>query len=277
MVQLTDITADSINAYIVARDDEGAAPKTVMLEIGTLRATLRKHRLWEPLLPDLELPTVNNEIGRALSSAERARLLEACAVSRSRSLLCAVGLDLSSGLRYSELRLLRWSQIDFDQRRLRVGKSKTPSGEGRPIALNDQAFSLLSQWAANFPDRRPEHFVFPAEKYGEAGPYATDVMRPIGSWKTAWETAKKRAGVKCRFHDLRHSACSRMLEAGVPFSLVAEIMGWAASTMVLMAKRYGHSSEEARSQAVKHLDGTAGVGWLQNSLQSDGKASDKIQ
>ena len=66
--------------------------------------------------------------------------------------------------------------------------------------------------------------------------YATDTRKPVGSWKKAWEAAKQRAGVTCRFHDLRHSGCTRMLEAGVPFSVVSDIMGWGASTVVRMAK-----------------------------------------
>jgi hypothetical protein len=88
--------------------------------------------------------------------------------------------------------------------------------------------------------------VFPNEKYGLAGNdrkpafYATDPSKPMGDWKEAWEGVRERAQVKCRFHDLRHTACTRMLEAGVPFSVIATIMGWSPSTTIRMAKRYGH-------------------------------------
>jgi hypothetical protein len=44
-----------------------------------------------------------------------------------------------------------------------------------------------------------------------------------------------------------------MLEAGVPFSVVSEIMGWSASTAVRMAKRYGHIGQSARRDAVDKL------------------------
>ncbi|HEX2715096.1 MAG TPA: hypothetical protein VHM88_23155, partial [Candidatus Acidoferrales bacterium] len=47
----------------------------------------------------------------------------------------------------------------------------------------------------------------------------------------------------------------RMLEAGVPFSVVATIMGWSASTTVRMAKRYGHIGQAAQRQAVAALSG----------------------
>lgn len=275
---LGDITADAINAYIAMRRDENAAPKTAVLEIGTLRAILRKHRLWGMLQPDVELPTIKNEIGKALDWEQESRLLAACAASRSRSLFPAVALDFNSGLRLSELRLLRWSQINFARRTLTVGASKTKYGEGREIPLNDRALAVLTAWAAKFPARQPEHFIFPAEKYGEGGPYATDPTRPIGSWKEAWEAAKKRVGVVCRFHDVRHSACTRLLEAGTPFSVVAAIMGWAPSTMVMMSRRYGHIGQTACAEAVKNLNGPgSGFSWVQNQIQSEGKGSGTIQ
>ena len=44
-----------------------------------------------------------------------------------------------------------------------------------------------------------------------------------------------------------------MLEAGVPFSVVATIMGWSASTTVRMSKRYGHIGQNAQRRAVDAL------------------------
>jgi hypothetical protein len=46
-----------------------------------------------------------------------------------------------------------------------------------------------------------------------------------------------------------------MLEAGVPFSVVATIMGWSASTTVRMSRRYGHIGQAAQRQAVNALRG----------------------
>lgn len=143
--------------------------------------------------------------------------------------------------------------------------------------------------AANFHKRAPEHYLFPAEKYGAAGndfkpcSYATDPSNPIGDWKEAWEAAKKRAGailksdpdnkepqpLVCRFHDLRHTGCTRMLERGVPFSVVATVMGWSPSTTVRMAKRYGHIGQAAIREAVKALEGVSfGEHGAQNWAQS---------
>jgi integrase len=96
--------------------------------------------------------------------------------------------------------------------------------------------------------------VFSAERIGRGGGYALDPLRPIGSWKTAWARAKRVAKVKVRFHDVRHTTCTRMLEGGVPLSVVATILGWSAATTAVMGKRYGHIGDAARRSAVAVLD-----------------------
>jgi integrase len=140
--------------------------------------------------------------------------------------------------------------------------------------------AALSFWATHFPERKPEHYVFAAERYGAAGDkfcakaYNIDPSKPIGSIKEAWEAARLRAAkilkgetaetdskekiapLACRFHDLRHTSVSRMLNAGIPIAKVAKIAGWSASTMVLMAKRYGHFSLNDLRGAVESISGT---------------------
>ncbi|MGB2886099.1 MAG: tyrosine-type recombinase/integrase [Candidatus Acidiferrales bacterium] len=259
---LCDIAADDIARYQASRLEQGAAPKTVNLEVGTLRAILRKNRLWASIQPDVRMLRVREDVGRAISRDEEAALLEACRASRSRSLYPAVLIALNTCMRYSELRLLRWGQVDLNSGTLTVGHSKTESGTGRLLPLNDRAVAILGFWASLFPLREPSHFVFRAERYGASGDgltlvYDSDPTRPIGRWKEAWESAKIRADVSCRFHDLRHTGCTRMLEAGVPFSVVATIMGWSPSTTVRMARRYGHIGQTAQRQAVNAL-GQAG-------------------
>ncbi|MEP6936336.1 MAG: tyrosine-type recombinase/integrase [Nitrospirota bacterium] len=257
---LTDIGAADISRYQQHRIKEKASPKTVNLEVGTLRAILRRHRLWANVQPDVRMLAVRDDIGKAMSTKDEKKLLDVCAESRSRSLLPAVMIALNTGMRYSELRLLRWLQVDLQKRTVRVGKSKTEAGTGRTIPLNDRANKLLQFWADRFPKRKPEHFVFPSERYGAGGDkfepcvYDTDPTSPINSWKEAWESAKENAGVAVRFHDLRHTCVTRMLEGGAPLSVVAAILGWSAATTVRMAKRYGHIGQVAQRQAVAILD-----------------------
>ena len=143
-------------------------------------------------------------------------------------------------------------------------------------------------WASHFPERQPEHYVFPKERYGAAGDkfepkaYQTDPTAPIGDVKEAWEAAKLSAAIilkgfpdlnaegepqaeaeqekikplACRFHDLRHTAVSRMLDAGVPIVKVAKIVGWSPATMVRMAARYGHCALEELRSAVDSISRT---------------------
>ena len=47
-----------------------------------------------------------------------------------------------------------------------------------------------------------------------------------------------------------------MLNAGAPIAKVAKIVGWSGSTMVLMAKRYGHFSLNELRDAVETINGS---------------------
>ncbi|MGH9397657.1 MAG: tyrosine-type recombinase/integrase [Terriglobia bacterium] len=255
-----DITPANISNYQAARQTAGAAAKTINLEIGTLRAIMRKNRLWANLQPDVKMLRVSDDVGQAITHEQETALLKECVNSRSRSLYPAVSISLATGMRYGETRLLTWRQIDFASRMVWVGKSKTKYGDGRQIPMNDRAFQVMSLWASNFPNRQGEHYVFPSEKYGASGDgftacfHSTDPTKPIGDWKEAWEAARKRAKVHCRWHDLRHTACTRMLEAGAPFSVVASLMGWSTSSAIRMAQRYGHIGQAAQREAVKALE-----------------------
>lgn len=257
---LIDITAADIADYQRARLKEGASPKTINLEIGTLRAILKRNRFWQNIQPDVKMMTVHETVGKALTTDEEEKLLEACRTRRSRCLLPIVTLALHTGMRRGEIQSLRWEQLDFLNRSLTVGASKTEVGRGRVIPLNDRAVGTLQVWATNFVRRQPEHFVFPSEHYGFAGndrrPHAKtiDPAKATRELKTGWASAKAAAGVQSRFHDLRHTACTRMLERGTPLSVVAAIMGWSAGTTAKMAKRYAHFGSDVQRAAVETLD-----------------------
>ncbi len=266
---LCHMEARDIAAYQKARLCEGASPKTINLEIGTLRAILRRFGQWAYLRADVKMLPTHEQPGYALTILEEEALLEACLNSRSRSLYTAVMLALATAMRYAEMRFLSWGQVDLAGAVVTVGRSKTAASTGRRIPLNSRILTVLKEWAALFPARQPEHFVFPSE-HGAAGAafvactYAIDPSRPITSWKTGWGAAKRRAGlegpqvgngqrVRIRFHDLRHTACTRMLEGGVSFHVVAAIMGWSATSMIRMSRRYGHIGNDAQRQAVEIL------------------------
>jgi integrase len=277
-----DLEARDIARYQQERMDEDASPKTINLEIGTLRAILKRSGHWARLQPQVTMLATRDDIGRAITLEEESALLQGCGKSRSRSLVPFVTLAIETGARYGVIRTLQWSSVDFENRCLKWGKDKTASGTGRVIPLSQRAVAALSFWATHFPERKPEHYVFPAERYGAAGDkfcakaYDVDPSDPIGNIKEAWEAAKLRAGrilrenspdedpekplhpLVCRFHDLRHTAVSRMLNAGVPIAKVAKIVGWSPATMVRMAARYGHFSLNELRSAVESISG-AGI------------------
>jgi integrase len=274
-----DIDERDIARYQQTRVDDDASPKTVNLEIGTLRAILKRFGQWARLQPDVKMLATRDDIGRAITPEEESALLSACGKSRSRSLVPFVILAIETGARYGVVRTLQWGSVDFGNRCLQWGKDKTVSGTGRVIPLSQRAMAALSFWATHFPECKPEHYVFPAERYGAAGDqfcakaYNVDPSKPIGSIKEAWEAAKLRAGrilkgipeteseektppLACRFHDLRHTAVSRMLNAGIPIAKVAKIVGWSPATMVRMAARYGHFSLNELRGAVESISGS---------------------
>ncbi|HYH00944.1 MAG TPA: tyrosine-type recombinase/integrase [Terriglobales bacterium] len=268
---LNEISAQAIKDYRtwrlqqLARPDRKNTtalikPKTVNLEIATMRAILRRNGMWEQIRKDLRMLKVEDGCGHELTKDEEARLDSECRKSQSRSLYPAYSLALSTGMRFSDERFLRWGRIDLERGEMRVGKSKTDAGTGRGIPLNRRALTALREWAAQFPDRQPEHYVFPTEKItqpkrGTTEPviYAHNPLKPMGSWKTAWTTARKNAKVWIRFHDLRHTAVSRMVRAGVPLAVIGDLLGWSASTLLLMIKKYAHLSA-AFKDAVATLD-----------------------
>src|SRR3954453_6237750 len=49
---------------------------------------------------------------------------------------------------------------------------------------------------------------------------------PIGSWKVAWTNAREVAGVKCRWHDLRHTFVSKLGEALVSDTTITAMARW---------------------------------------------------
>ena len=74
--------------------------------------------------------------------------------------------------------------------------------------------------------------------------------RCVGDIKKAWLNLKRRSGVQCRFHDLRHTAATKMAEAGVPESTMLAIL----VTWPLMLERYSHVRMKAKRAAVEVLN-----------------------
>ncbi|MBK9963461.1 MAG: site-specific integrase [Holophagales bacterium] len=246
------ITAEEIASYQARRLAKEAAPKTVTLEIGTLRAILRRSGFWAALQPNVPKLRLPESPGKALTREEEKKLLAACKTSRSQALPVALVVALETGLRLTELTGLTWERIDFARHELVVGASKTEAGARRRIPLSQRAEATLDQWSARFPDRKPEHYVFPTERYGATGKaYDVDPTTPMHQLKTGWKAAQTRAGLELRWHDLRHSWVSRLLESGTSFPIVAALAGWSPATSIRMARVYGHLSMAPLHEAIE--------------------------
>jgi integrase len=256
---LCDISAEDLAAYQTRRKREGVSNRTVNLELGVLRSILRRCRMWEAIAEDVDFLKESPSPGRALPPEEEARLLDAASKSRCRSLYPVIMLAINAGMRASEIRGLKWGQVDFLANTLTVGTSKTAAGTGRLIPLNPRAVAVLTHWRGLFPGVQPEHYVFPHEKYGLAGndrkqcAYEIIPTEPMHRWKVAWESARKRAKVACRFHDLRHTFISRLAESQASDSTVMALAGHVSRAMM---ERYSHIRMEAKRRAVDTLSGT---------------------
>jgi integrase len=258
---LSEITPEHIARYQVLRKKEGASNRTVNIEIGLLRLALKKARLWGNLSDDVRMLKENKDVGRELTPDEQHRILTAAKASVSRSLYPAILTSIHTGLRSKELRTLQWRQVDLLAGEILVGKSKTAGGEGRKVHLSETAIAVLRDWRAQFPGAKPTHYVFPRELYGLIGqkgtfggtvaPYETFPHEPVGSFQSAWRTAKKAAGIECRWHDLRHSAVSAVAAGGATDATLQSLFGWMSPKMI---ERYSHVRNAAKRQAVSVFD-----------------------
>jgi hypothetical protein len=77
-----------------------------------------------------------------------------------------------------------------------------------------------------------------------------DPTRPVTTLKSAWEAVRDAAGVECRFHDLRHSAYTRLVEAGAPEGVIEALFGHVSKEM---RDRYSHVRMAAMRKAVENL------------------------
>jgi integrase len=273
---LCDITPLHVANYQKKRLAAGAAPTTINNEMGTFRSVMTESGNWARLLPKVNMLEVDYEIGRCLTPAQIEAVLEACISSESRLLYPMVMLQLETGSRSGTVISLQWKDVDFEGQGLRWGRDKTKSGTGRTVPISQRAMAVLEVWAENFPKRKPDHFVFPSDRYkqpkkserGKVNPYTADPTRHVISVRHAWLTALEKASwilagrpesmkeiepFHCRFHDLRHTACTRMMEAKIPIPVIAQLVGWSPTTMWEMARKYGHFSQDAMREAVESI------------------------
>jgi len=246
-VMLPDLTEERIRKYMQARKAEGAGGRTINMEVSMLARAIGKK--WFILWPKVKRNEEPTDTGRALTPEEEARLLKELGEARSSVLATFVKALLLTCMRCGELTGMRWAQVDFAQRVMTVGKAKTDAGTGRQIPMNAELLEVMTDHAKWFTERfgetLPEHFLFPA---GECWP--NDPTQPSKRFKTAWGNLRKKANVRCRIHDLRHTAITKLAESGASDSTIMALAGHLSRAMM---ERYSHIRMNAKRQAVESL------------------------
>jgi integrase len=278
---VSDITAEDVAELQRKRKAADLSGRQINAEIGTLRAILRYYGRWAHISGRVTMLPQRSDVGRALSRQEEERLLEAIGQSRSPALYPFFVLSLDAGLRPSETRSLRRSNLRLDWRdgavsegEIIVGRSKTEAGAGRMVPLTRRACAALTLWLSRFPNGASEDFVFPFHRVAINGnartPHLYDVRRdaPMGpsSYKTAFETAREKAGLTLRFYDARHTFVTRLAEnPGISEETIRQLAGHVSPRMLA---HYAHIRVQARRAAIASLEAMA-----ESALSSDGDSA----
>ncbi len=221
----------------MTRYERKRSPATVNRELAVLSSVLTL-AVDDELLPSNPCRRVrplrmDNQRSRYLTSDEEKLLLEALAGQEW--LKNVVVMAINTGMRRGELFKLHWFDVDFARGVIHVRDTK--SAKDRVVPMNEAVREML--------ERQPKTsgHVFPSPK---TGGQLVDIKNPFGA---ACETAKIK---DLRFHDLRHSAATRMADAGVNLVVIAEILGHGD---IRTTKRYSHAMEESKREAVEKLTG----------------------
>lgn len=248
---LPDVTEGAIHAYMRTRLDEGVSGRTINMEVGELSRAIGHP--WSTLWPKVRKMEERKDVGKALSTAEERRLLDAAtsqtSPNRSQTMGTFLRVALMTGMRSGEILGLTWGQVDLSKRVITVGRAKTSSGTGRQIPINGDLVAVLSTHASWAQERfgmvEAGHYLFPFGK-----PTPSDPSQPMTDITGAWDALRERACVNCRLHDLRHTAATKMAEAGVPESTMLALMGHMSRAML---ERYSHIRMAAKREAVEAL------------------------
>ena len=245
-----DITESSVLRYQETRLREQASPKSINEEVRFLlkvledqgeliRARLRKQK-------QLKLQT-NKRVGKAFNNDETERLTHQARTSRSPHMYPAFMLARNAALRDGEIKTLTWGRVNLQSRTLQVGRAKTAAGAGRIVPLNSDLYDALIEHRAWYEEKfgavREDWYLFPWGK-----PMPRDPTRHVTSLKTAWKSARRRAGVKGRWHDNRHTLITELAESGAGDETIMEIAGHVDRQML---RHYSHIRTEAKRTALE--------------------------
>ena len=209
------------------------SPTTINRELACLKTLFNKAVEWGRI----EKNTVravkkfkeDNARERILTADEARRLIE----NSSDSIRPVLIIALNTGMRRNEILSLKWPNVDLLRGYIFIEDSK--SGKSRKVPMN----SAVSNAFMGLP--HVSDFVF----------FNPETKAAVKDIKTAFKAACRRADITgLRLHDLRHTAATKMIEAGVDLVTVSKILGHAS---IQMTMRYAHPTPENMKRAVDKL------------------------
>lgn len=239
--QLSEITAEDVDEFMTARR-AAVKPSTANRSLVVLKHIFKLGVRWGHLrenpAADARLAQEPRGRERFLTEDEAARLLTACTPWLYPIVLAAI----HTGARQGELLGLRWEDVDLGRGILHFRRTK--NGHPRQVRASETLRGALK----GLQSRLAGEAVF-LNHSGEP------VHRDGLTW--SFRAACRRASiVGLRFHDLRHSAASFLVQAGVPLNTVREILGHRSLAMTL---RYAHLAPGHQDEAAATMDRIGGT------------------
>jgi integrase len=236
---LASLSSNVIGKYRDERLGEGKSNSTVRLELALLghlyNVAIKEWQVGMLINPvqNIRKPAPDKGRDRRLVANEEERLLKACDEHSNPLLGWIVRLALYTAMRRGEI--INLTRADIDMKKRTVYLADTKNDESRTVPLTNKAHETLNE-VLKF-SVRPEGtdllFFGEAGKDGKRRPYVLD---------SVWRSALVRAEISnLRFHDLRHEATSRFIEADLSDQQVASITGHKSMQML---KRYTHLRSE---------------------------------
>src|SRR5271157_4090024 len=200
-------------AYLLR--DRKLAVGTVVARVAALRFFYVRVLKRREFREDLPYPKDRRRLPTVLSQEEVTRLIDAAGNLQQRALLMTL---YGTGMRRTEVSLLKVSDIDSQRMMIRVERGK--GGAGRDIPLSPALLETLREY---WRWKKPRIYLFPSSerKRGKE--------RPISD-KTVWYACKeaaRHAGLNKRVspHCLRHSFATHLLEAGTDLRAIQILLG----------------------------------------------------
>ena len=235
--ELDDITPQRIEQYRAERLEAGVTKSTINRELTILKKMFNLAIDWNlteqnPIVKVKLFSEKGTKKERILKADEESKLLPACPDHLKPIIIMA----LNTGMRRGEILNLRWRQVDLERRL--VTAENTKGGQNRTIPVNGTLFHELARIKAQ---GGSSELVFPNPRTG----------RPFTELKNSFKKACRTVGIHdLRFHDLRHTFATRLIEGGVDIVTVKELLGHFSVTVT---QRYTHPGQLQKKLAVDLL------------------------